>query len=226
MLVEFTTNSTGNASGFYAEYSSVSPSWCQGLQQMTESSGTFNDGSGNFYYQSQATCMWRINPPDANTITLNFNYFDTEEGFDKISVYDGTSLIGVYSGNQIPEEIIATSGMMFITWNTNQANNFQGWEAYYEVDNVGVEEGSVINGLQVYPNPADNNLNISFSSEQKQNVEISLSNLTGQTILAMEYPLYSGYFKEVISLNEIPAGVYFLKINSLQGIETRKIVVR
>jgi hypothetical protein len=226
MLVEFLTNGSGNAAGFYAEYNTQSPSWCQGLTQLTEPSGTFDDGSGDFYYQSQATCMWRINPPFAEKITLNFNYFDTEEGVDKLTVYDGTTKIGEYSGNAIPEDVEATSGMMFITWNTNASNNFEGWEAYYEVDNVGIGEESDIAFLQVYPNPASGELHISFTIEEKQSLKLNLMNMTGQTVHLQEYDSFSGDFKKDISLESLPAGVYFLQINTTSGMMSKKILVR
>jgi hypothetical protein len=226
MLIQFKTNGSGNSSGFYAEYSSVSPSWCQGLKQLTAPDGTFEDGSGDFYYQSQATCMWRITPPFANKITLNFNYFDTEEGVDKITVYDGTTKISEFSGNQIPDAVEATSGIMFITWNTNSSNNFQGWEAYYEVDNVGIDEGSAVAELQVYPNPATDVIHISFSVEQKQPVKISLVNLTGQTDYMEEYTSFSGVYTNDISLTDLPAGIYFMRISTSTGTVNKKIVIR
>lgn len=226
MLVEFTSNSGNEASGWYAEYTSVSPTWCQGLKQFTEPTGTFNDGSGNFYYQGQATCMWRINPPAANKITLSFNYFDTEEGYDFFKVYDGTTLIGEYSGNEIPEDIVANSGMMFITWTTNSSNNFQGWEAYYEVDNVGVKENPAVSNLSVYPNPASDFLHISFSSEEKTPIHMCLLNITGQTVFSGNFSSCPGGFEKDLDLKDFPKGVYFLEIITSKGAVNKKVVIR
>ncbi|MFA4864370.1 MAG: C10 family peptidase, partial [Bacteroidales bacterium] len=140
MLIEFKTDGSGNAAGWYAEYNTVSPTWCQGLTQFTEPTATFSDGSGDFYYQGGTTCLWKINPLYADKITLSFNYFETEEGVDKVKVYDGQTQIAELSGTDIPGSIEATSGTMFITWSTSLSNNFQGWEAYYEVNNVGIQE--------------------------------------------------------------------------------------
>jgi hypothetical protein len=226
MMIQFKSNSSGTSSGFYAEYTSMSPSWCQGLTALTAPEGTFNDGSGDFYYQSQATCMWRINPQFANKITLNFNYFDTEEGVDKVTVYDGTTKIAELSGNQIPDPIEATSGMMFITWNTNAANNFQGWEAYYEVDNVGFDEQSAVTELQVYPNPAADVIHVSFNIPEKQQVKLSLVNLTGQVVYYNENPSFSGLYNNDISITNLPSGVYFLKISTATGTVNKKVVVK
>jgi hypothetical protein len=225
MLVEFVTGSNGNASGFYAEYSSVSPSWCQGLTPLTEPSGTFDDGSGDFYYQSSATCMWRINPPNANKITLNFNYFDTEEGYDRVTVYDGTTLIAEFSGNEVPDPVKAYSGMMFITWNSNQSGNYQGWEAFYEVDNVGINDAPTVQGLDIYPNPATDQIQMHFLVKDKSYLKISLVNLTGQTLYTEEYPGYEGVYQQAISVSTFPAGLYFLEIRTLNGLTRKKILI-
>jgi len=225
MLVEFKSNGSGNATGFYAEYSSISPSWCQGLTPLTELSGTFDDGSGDFYYQSSATCMWRINPPDANKITLNFNYFETEEGVDRITIFDGTSQIAEFSGTEIPDQVEATSGMMFITWYTNTTNNFQGWEAYYEVETVGIREDEAVTGLVVYPNPASDEIHLRFGIDDKSPVKISLINLTGQVLFTRELYNTSGFLQQDIPVSSVPAGFYMLEIKTLKGVSNKKILI-
>ena len=225
MLIEFKTNGSDNGRGWYAEYSSVSPSWCQGLTPLTGPSGTFDDGSGDFYYQGSATCMWRINPPFANKITLNFNTFNTEDGVDKVTVYDGTTLIAELSGTEIPDAIEATSGMMFITWNTNTSNNFQGWEAFYEVDNVGIIEGTLVSDLEVYPNPASDMLHIRFRVEDKSQLKISLVNLIGQTVYSEDKPGFTGVFQHDLPVGFLPSGFYTLKINTMTGLINKKILI-
>lgn len=225
LFLVLTTNSSGNGTGFYAEYSTTSPQWCSGLTQFTEPSGTFNDGSGNFYYQGGATCMFRVKPPDANTITLYFNSFETEEGFDKVKVFDNNVAVGEFSGNTIPDPIVITSGTLFITWSTNQSTNFQGWEAYYEIDNVGIGETSGISSIEAYPNPANESLNVSFEMEDKSNLTIKLVSLTGQIVYDEAQAGFAGSYFTEISVSNYPAGIYFLEIASETGKSVKKIVV-
>lgn len=226
LLVTFTTNSSGSASGFYAEFTSTSPTWCSGLTQMTEPSGTFEDGSGDFYYQSGATCMWRIKPEDAGNIHLNFNYFDTEEGFDKVTVYDGQTKIAEFSGSEIPAQVTATSGSMFITWNTNQAGNFQGWEAYYEIDNVGLTENAGISRLSVYPNPSGGLMQVRFSLEEPDDLAIRLVSTTGQTIYSFEDKPGAGAVSHELDLRGLAPGMYFLELKTSLGTTSKKVVIR
>ena len=41
-------------------------------------------------YADNAKCSWLIAPPGAQSITLEFSSFDTEEDYDSVYVYDGT----------------------------------------------------------------------------------------------------------------------------------------
>lgn len=225
MLIEFKTNATGNAKGWYAEYTTTSPVWCQGLTQLTEPTGTFNDGSGDFYYQGGATCMWKIIPPYADKITLSFNYFDTEEGADKVMIFDGSTQIAEYSGNTIPEPIEATSGSIFIAWSSNLPNCFQGWEAYYEVSNVGIHEEAGVKYLEIYPNPASDNIHISFQLEEKSSLKIKLVTVTGQTVFSEEQSVFSGNYQRDISVSALPSGLYFMEITTQSGTTNKKVLV-
>jgi hypothetical protein len=225
MLIRFKTDGSGNSTGWYGEYSSLSPSWCQGLTALTEPTGTFNDGSGNFYYQSSATCMWRITSPGGEKIFLNFNYFDTEEGFDKVTIFDGTSKIDDFSGTQLPGTIVANSGIMFITWTTNTSNNFQGWEATYQIEGVGISENSQVKHLSVYPNPANDQLHLGFQVEEKGRIVVRLTNITGQTVYSEDISAFSGYYRKDLPVGDLPAGYYTLEILTSSGTTNKKILI-
>lgn len=225
MLVEFKSNTSGNSTGWYAEYTSVSPSWCQGLTPLTDPTGTFSDGSGDFYYQSSATCMWRIVAPDGEKITLNFNYIDTEEGSDKVTIFDGTTKIAEISGTQVPDPIEATSGIMFITWTTNTSNNFEGWEATYEIEGVGISEELPVDNLSVYPNPSSDKIHLSFGMKEKGNLSIRLTNITGQTVYSESVNSFNGIYRQDLSVGNLPAGYYSLEIITVSGTLNKKILV-
>jgi hypothetical protein len=225
MLIEFKTNGNGTAAGWYAEYSSISPTWCQGLKQFTEPSGTLSDGSGDFYYQGSATCKFRINPPFANKITLYFNSFNTEEGRDYVTIYDGTTQIAAFSGNEIPDPVEANSGSMFITWTSSVANNFQGWDAYYEVDNVGIHEDMPLRNLVISPVPATDEIQVSFLSEDAGSLQVKLVDMTGQILYAEEENNTGGRYVKVINVSHLPSGLYFMNISSRSGAVNRKIII-
>lgn len=108
---------------------------CTGDQILTDCEGSFVDGSEDNPYSNDLACSWTISPYAAATITLNFTNFSTEEGFDYVSVYDGTgstdSLIAKFSGNAIPEEIVARTGHMYVLFESDGSFTDAGWIATY-----------------------------------------------------------------------------------------------
>ena len=108
---------------------------CSGTTVLTAASGTFEDGSGGTNYGDNLNCKWRISVAGAGSIDLSFNRFRTEQFFDSVSIYDGSSesapLIGVFSGISIPSAVRTTGQDMFIVFSTDGTVNFSGWEVTY-----------------------------------------------------------------------------------------------
>jgi hypothetical protein len=112
------------------------PNGCQGNTVITGRTGSFTEGSGNSNYTNLSNCSWLIRPETAvSSIFLKFHAFDTEPGFDKVCVYDGTDvnapLIGCYSGNTIPSDITSSGGSLYITFETNGTTTAKGFFAEY-----------------------------------------------------------------------------------------------
>ncbi len=225
LFVSFESNSSGTAPGFKAEFIAATPQWCSGLVDLTDPTGTFDDGSGSWNYVNSTTCMWRIQPQFAGDITIEFNYFHTEENKDILKVFDGSTLIADLTGEDLPAPITATSGSMSLAFSTNTWKTFPGWEIYYEISNVGIEE-KAMEDLVVYPNPAKDQLNISFNANVNQTFELNLINMTGEAIYSKRVENFSGIFDESIDLSGVAKGVYILSIQNQDGINTEKIVVQ
>ncbi len=89
--------------------------------------------------------QWMIDPGQNEPLTLYFNYFDTEEGSDKLKIYDGVSgdviaeISGHYEGP--PEPVTAASGKMMFAFITNNNIQDQGWEVWYDID-TGISENN------------------------------------------------------------------------------------
>lgn len=228
ILITFTTNQTIEANGWMLSYKCYFPTFCSGTQSYTEPSGTFDDGSGSFYYNNGQTCMWTIKPDYASSTTIYFNYFETEEGEDKLKVYDLESqeLLADLSGNEVPEPITSQSGSFYFVFSTNSTVKGYGWEIYYEADNVGVAENETVFGdFKLFPNPASQNINLSFVSPQAKQVNVSLYTITGVNVYSSELANASGVYFNSIDVSKISKGVYFLNIKSDEGTLTRKVII-
>ena len=143
MLVVFVSDFANNYSGFTANYTSTGSSYCTGITTLNTSDyGTITDGSGTNNYCDNSNCSWLIQPPQASSITLNFAAFELEQAssdgnsiYDAVEVYDGASasatLLGRFTGNNIPAAITSSGGSMFIRFYSDVSNNYAGWSAYY-----------------------------------------------------------------------------------------------
>ena len=138
MFIEFISNATVVDQGWEIAYTSAvapPPTFCTGLTNLTANNGSFNDGSGTSNYNDNSDCQWLIQPANGLPITLNFTSFDTEQGFDLVLVYDGTStaanLIGTFSGSAIPAAVTSTGSSMFVRFISDVSLTAAGWNAVY-----------------------------------------------------------------------------------------------
>ena len=226
VLITFVSEGTGTAPGFMIEYTSSYPSYCSGLTMLTEVTEDFSDGSNTFNYRNGSVCMWKIEPDYAGTITLYFTSFNTEEDYDKVMVYDGTSIITTLSGDEIPDPITATSGSMFITFNTNSTITAPGWEAYYEIDNVGIIENDIFESFAIFPNPTNENLNLKFTISKTQNIQMKLMKITGEVVYSENLTNFDGDFQKTIDVSQYSKGIYILNLITKKGTVNKKIVVK
>ena len=133
MCIKFTSDASGTANGWSADYTSigVAPS-CDGGTILSSPTGSFSEGAGN--YGNNQSCFWFISPPCATSVTLSFSAFDTENGYDGIVIYDdlsGTNQIAVLSGTAIPGNVTSTTGIMTVAFVSDYANSGQGFSASY-----------------------------------------------------------------------------------------------
>ena len=143
MVVAFISDFSTSLQGFSANYTSTGSSFCSGTTTLNTSDyGVISDGSGTNNYCNNSNCSWLIQPPNATSITLNFTAFNLEQAstdgnsiYDVVEVYDGVStnatLIGKFTGNNIPQAITSSGGSMFIKFTSDISDTFQGWSAYY-----------------------------------------------------------------------------------------------
>ena len=225
MLITFISDDEETSAGWLASYSSEIPVYCSGLTSLTAISDTFSDGSGPRNYHNLTTCMWNIKPPDASEITIYFTEFNTEEEFDLVKIFDGTTLIAELSGTEIPDPITAYSGSMFLTFTTNSTVTAPGWEAYYEINNVGIIENDIFENFAIFPNPASNELFLKFTLNSCQSCEIKIIAINGIIVFSENLNDFTGHYQNVINTEDFSDGVYILNIICEKAVINKKIII-
>jgi len=147
-------------------------------------------------------------------------------GFDV--AYATGDTVGLVSNN-LSTPFNDASTHTFEEWSDNSFNSItDGWGAtslftmaVYPVMDfaVGIEELNTVK-FNVYPNPSTGVFNINLTSENSGNVNLSVKNVVGQTVLNKTIAV-SGQTKETISLTDYSAGIYFLTIDN----KTVKLIV-
>lgn len=84
---------------------------------------------------------------------------------------------------------------------------------------------NIANTLQLYPNPATNELNIQFDAVNTDKVSISLLDVTGRTIADISHAATSGVQLIKYNTSSLAKGVYMIRIASGSETITRKVVI-
>ncbi len=231
MYIVFNSDDSGAGAGFYAEYEANKPEFCSMMQVYIDPSGTISDGSGNFNYQNSTTCMWKIEPEMAESVTLSFTSFDTENEFDKVLIYDTETqdllaeYSGSYSSSNLPDPVTSPSGKMFVAFSSGPSITGSGWEAEYTSILTGVETTTnVENEVLIYPNPASELLNIELHTEVNDKMLVEILSLDGQAQFHQNFEIGGKGQKLTVSIADLATGVYVLKLNSTTYSVCRRII--
>ena len=87
-------------------------------------------------------------------------------------------------------------------------------------------ENTAITNLEVYPNPSRDIFNVSFVSDEVQNLEISIINVVGEAVYTADLDQFVGQFTKEVSLTTYPKGVYFLEITTDKGVINKKLILQ
>ncbi len=90
---------------------------------------------------------------------------------------------------------------------------------------VGIQQSlSNVNAFKAYPNPATNILNVQMTLAKADEVQISLVNTAGQTIISRNLAK-TGTVNEQFNVANLAKGIYFLKVTTSEGSAADKIVI-
>lgn len=77
----------------------------------------------------------------------------------------------------------------------------------------------------VYPNPAKDNIMVSYFTNTRTQVQVRLSSITGQLVYTSQYDAHNGNNTLTIDVSQLPKGVYVMSVESSNGVTTKKVIV-
>jgi hypothetical protein len=223
-LVRFTSDDTENADGFLAAYKSVLPVYCSGTIIYTDSSGMFDDGSGDKKYNNSAICKWKISPETLVPITLTFEAFNTEAENDVLRIYDlgNQQLIATFSGDTIPDPITIQSGKAYLVFITNKQITAPGWTVSWAPEGTTKAVNLDSQEAGIYPNPVREQLWVKPGKHLGKKTEIIITSVSGAVMLKKQVSLGGNNLQ--VHTDNLKSGFYIATLSSEAGINSFRFV--
>jgi Zn-dependent metalloprotease/PKD repeat protein len=191
-----------------------------------------NGGLNGAYTPNQDTYV-TISPTGATQVTLNFLFFDVEDGstssippcgFDYLEVFDGTdvnaTLLGVYcNNNPPPANLVSSGGSITIHFHSDPGLHLQGFKIQWECDNntasKSIDTKEIFSEINIYPNPTYSIVNINLELNKEQPLSIRLIDMLGKTHFNTKTAYSQLKYRENINFSRLTKGTYILYINNV-----------
>jgi len=93
-------------------------------------------------------------------------------------------------------------------------------------ENLGVLEAGLVNNLQLFPNPADQEVNVSFEAAAAGTVDLEVRDLTGKVVRTQRIQASAGSNLVMMGTGDLASGMYFLNMKLAGQQQTLQFVVR
>ncbi|OFX22088.1 MAG: hypothetical protein A2033_14385 [Bacteroidetes bacterium GWA2_31_9] len=193
------------------------------LDQNTGWAGGFNTSAtvgGIYKWYGAPTLSCSANPSTIITGNSSTIFADAAGGYGHY-VYNWESNPAGFSGTSAGATVSPTVTTDYSITVTSAFNEVISTCSII-VEPVGISEveNSAIN---IYPNPARNELNIDFGSISSSDLTVKIYNLVGELIYMKKYTDFES--KAKIELSKFSAGVYYLSVSSNKEFAKKKITI-
>ena len=201
-----------------------------------------NNATGDDTYRASNVCEYTLNLKWTDQLIYAFHKFDLKQG-DFVDIYNQKTpngstkeLVAHYDMNNPPTSVytynaplfniagVASSKFIirFASDNLYQGTGFE-LEYYGHITNINQFENTEIN---VYPNPATSFVNVEVVSDQAQQFNAKVVDMTGKTVYTDQINHFGGEGLYKLPVNDLAKGVYFLHLSNENGNTVQKIVIR
>ncbi len=226
LLIEFLTDGSNTADGWYVSFNS---DYCKTGLTYTDLTGTVSDGSGVCDYNKSTVCSWYIEPDNAESIHLDFTEFDLGGSMDYLDVYKNGpgELVEKFDAGNTPTQLVVDAPVVFLQFYADSDDDVgTGFTIDYSTT-VGMENHEIINNTSVFPNPASDQINLTFSLVNPDEINIRVYDMVGKTIGKTAIQGIKGYQKieldKLIDISE--SGVYLIDISADNQTITKRVSI-
>lgn len=137
-----------------------------------------------------------------------------------------------YAGSEIKEDNVGMcqneSNIFFFSIDADEIGTFNNTNEVCQglwQDQTGIDIRNLYD-MKMYPNPAENVVNITFSAENAENGVVSVMNLMGQTVYTSNLEVNAGSNMITLPVKQLTSGVYMVSLRTNTGLSTQKLIVK
>ncbi len=176
-----------------------------------------------------------VTVPSSGELTISTSGVTGSGAYDVlIEAYSGTcdnlTYMDCADGNGAFSDLTMTGltpgdVLYFKTWHYfNQNYGPYAVCAFDPFDDAGVNELEGLISMDVYPNPATNNVSIQVTLETSSDLSLTLSNTLGQTIFTQQIPNTQS-LEYSFDVSNLPAGAYLITLQGNTGKQTKRLII-
>ncbi|MES2591085.1 MAG: GEVED domain-containing protein [Bacteroidota bacterium] len=94
------------------------------------------------------------------------------------------------------------------------------------ISTVGIEENEVLNSVLVYPNPTAGLFNVVINNANFNQVTISVIDIQGKEVYNVSEKNNSATYSKQINLEGLSKGLYYIKLNTENGVKVQKLIIQ
>ncbi len=149
------------------------------------------------------------------------------EAGDTLSLDATTGFTGyIWSTGETTESITVTEPGTYVL----SATDANGCEQIVETEVTLLSSVADLNALEqslnIFPNPNTGNFSISFVLAQNQNISVDMINLQGKVVSTQNINATAGTNNLPVNVSTVAKGIYFVKIQTIDGAITRRVSVQ
>lgn len=158
----------------------------------------------------------------------------TTNGFTSIPSDSGAAQVAYYGGFGMPTIVVLGGGTNhevlgspYIGFSSSDTTTMGSDIRDFLNGNVGIEDHhEALENLNIYPNPANGQVTISFDLSTSSDMAIEVTDLTGRIVLSvMNEKLISGTVVRTINTSGLAEGNYLIRINRNGEISHQKLAI-
>lgn len=186
----------------------------------------FDMGGPTRNYYDNESYTYSISNSATTKIQLQFKSFATEQGYDSLFIYNGSStaapLMGVYTGTNSPGTVTSTGTVITIRFKSDVGITNSGFKLIYNCVNITDIHSPLLNTensfMSVFPNPTTGVVEINAMEKLSR---LRILNSIGQEVYTTQQ------VEQKLNLSDLhlQQGIYFLEVFSEQKKQVVKIVL-